>query len=49
MALTYDNGQGLQFHRTIAVDDKYLFNIKDEVKNNGTVPVSMFPFALIPP
>src|SRR5262249_61846781 len=38
--LVYDNGQGLQFRRTIAVDDKYLFTIKDEVINNGTAPVT---------
>jgi YidC/Oxa1 family membrane protein insertase len=45
--LVYDNGQGLQFRRTIAVDDKYLFTIKDEVINNGTAPVTLYPFGLI--
>lgn len=47
VALTYDNGEGLEFHRTIAVDDKYLFTIKDEVSNKGGNPVSLFPYALI--
>ncbi len=28
VTLTYDNGEGLEFRRTIAVDDKYLFTIK---------------------
>ena len=28
VTLTYDNGDGLTFRRTIAVDDKYLFTIK---------------------
>jgi YidC/Oxa1 family membrane protein insertase len=45
--LTYDNGQGLIFRRTIAVDDHYLFTIKDEVQNKGGNPVTLFPYALI--
>jgi YidC/Oxa1 family membrane protein insertase len=47
VALTYDNGEGLEFRRTIAVDDKYLFTIKDEVANKSANPVSLYPFALI--
>ncbi len=35
VTLTYDNGQGLVFTRTIAVDDHYLFTIKDQVANKG--------------
>src|SRR5476651_965589 len=45
--LTYDNVEGLEFRRTIAVDDKYLFTIKDEVANKSDKAVSLFPFALI--
>src|SRR5208282_5326200 len=45
--LTYDNGQGLIFRRTIAVDDHYLFTIKDEVQNKGASPATLFPYALI--
>ena len=47
ITLTYDNGEGLEFHRTISVDDKYLFTIKDEVTNKGGSPVTLFPYALI--
>jgi YidC/Oxa1 family membrane protein insertase len=47
VALTYDNGQGLVFTRTISVDEHYLFSIKDAVKNNGTDPVALFAYALI--
>jgi len=47
VTLTYDNGEGLEFRRTIAIDDKYLFTIKDEVANKSEKPVSLFPFALI--
>src|SRR5580692_5474234 len=45
--LKYDNGDGLTFHRTIAIDDRYLFTIKDEVSNVGNAPVTLYPFALI--
>ena len=47
VTLTYDNGEGLQFRRTIAVDDNYLFTIKDEVTNTGDAPVTLYPYALI--
>jgi YidC/Oxa1 family membrane protein insertase len=47
VTLTYNNGQGLEFRRTIAVDDKYLFTVKDEVANKSDKPVSLYPFALI--
>src|SRR3954471_6663180 len=47
VTLTWDNGEGLEFRRTIAVDDKYLFTAKDEVANNGPAPVSLFPYALV--
>jgi len=45
--LTWDNGQGLEFRRTVAVDDKFLFTIKDEVANKTDKPVSLYPYALI--
>ena len=47
VTLTYDNGQGLVFTRTIAVDEHYLFTVKDEVANNSGSPVMLFPYALI--
>ena len=47
VTLTYDNGQGLVFTRTIAVDDHYLFTIKDQVANKGGAPVTLFPYGLI--
>jgi YidC/Oxa1 family membrane protein insertase len=47
VTLTWDNGEGLEFRRTFAVDDKYLFTIHDEVLNKGTAPVTLYPFALI--
>lgn len=47
LTLTWDNGEGLTFRRTISVDDKYLFTIKDEVTNGGSAAVSLYPYALI--
>jgi YidC/Oxa1 family membrane protein insertase len=47
ITLTYDNGQGLVFTRTIAIDEHYLFTLKDSVANNGAAPVSLYPYALV--
>jgi YidC/Oxa1 family membrane protein insertase len=47
VTLTYDNGEGLTFRRTISIDDRYLFSIKDDVTNVGAAPVTLYPFALI--
>ena len=47
VTLTYDGGEGVEFRRTIAVDDKYLFTVKDEVVNKSANPVSLYPYALI--
>jgi len=47
VTLTWNNGQGLTFKRTISVDDKYLFTIKDDVSNVGDAPVTLYPFGLI--
>jgi YidC/Oxa1 family membrane protein insertase len=47
VTLLRQNGQGLKFRRTISVDDKYLFNVHDEVTNSGQVPVVLAPYALI--
>jgi YidC/Oxa1 family membrane protein insertase len=47
VTLKYDNGEGLTFRRTIAIDDRYLFTMKDEVSNVGSAPVTLYPFALI--
>jgi YidC/Oxa1 family membrane protein insertase len=45
--LTWDNGQGLIFKRTISVDDRYMFSIKESVENKGAQPASLLPYALI--
>jgi YidC/Oxa1 family membrane protein insertase len=47
VVLTYDDGAGLVFHRTIAVDNKYMFTVTDSVENKGADSVSLHPYALI--
>jgi YidC/Oxa1 family membrane protein insertase len=47
VTLVYDNDQGLEFRRTIKVDDKYLFTVVDQVTNKGTGAVALYPYALI--
>jgi YidC/Oxa1 family membrane protein insertase len=47
VTLTYDNGEGLQFRRTVSVDDKYLFTVRDEVANKGTATVTLYPYAAV--
>jgi len=47
ITLTYDNGKGLTFTRTISVDDKYMFTIDDKVTNSGTEAVTLYPYALV--
>ena len=47
VTLTYDNGQGLQFARTIAVDDHYLFTVTDQVTNKGAAGVTLAPYGSV--
>jgi YidC/Oxa1 family membrane protein insertase len=41
VTLTWDNGEGLLFRRTVAIDDKYLFTVKDEVENKSDKSVKL--------
>jgi YidC/Oxa1 family membrane protein insertase len=45
--LTWDNGQGLVFTRTISVDRNYMFTVHDAVRNNGDAPVKLLPYGLV--
>jgi YidC/Oxa1 family membrane protein insertase len=47
LTLTYDNGKGLIFKRTIAVDENYMFTVTDAVENKGSEPVTLYPFGLV--
>jgi len=47
IVMNYDNGQGLVFTRTIAVDDQYLFTITDRVDNNSGGSVTLAPYGSV--
>jgi YidC/Oxa1 family membrane protein insertase len=47
VTLTWDNGGGLLFRRTVSVDDNYMFKIDDEVENKTSAPVSLAPYARV--
>ena len=47
LTLTYRSPQGLQFTRTISLDDKYMFTVADTVANGGTAPAALEPYATV--
>jgi len=47
VTLTWDNGSGLVFSRTISVDDNFLFTIKQSVTNHGAVPSTLQPYGML--
>lgn len=47
LELTWDNGQGLLFRRTIQVDEDYMFTVNDRVENTGTSAVTIYPYGLV--
>jgi YidC/Oxa1 family membrane protein insertase len=47
VTLTWDNGEGLIFTRTISVDDNYMFSVQDEVRNTGDTAVKLLPYGLV--
>ncbi len=47
VTLTWDNGSGLIFRKTIAIDDDYMFDISQSVENNTGAAVRLAPYGLI--
>ena len=47
VTLTYDNGQGLTFTRTFAVDKDYMFTVTQRVSNHGATPVTLVPYSTV--
>ena len=47
LKLSYDNGKGLVFTRSIAVDENYMFTLTDRVANSTSKPVTLYPYALV--
>jgi YidC/Oxa1 family membrane protein insertase len=47
ITLTWDNGAGQVFGRTITVDENYMFNLTQSVTNNGAAPINIAPYGMI--
>ncbi len=47
VTLVWDNGAGLIFRREIAVDDQYMFTIRQTVENQTGAPVSLAPYGRV--
>jgi YidC/Oxa1 family membrane protein insertase len=47
VVLEWDNGEGLTFRRTIAVDADYMFTVTQSVTNATDQPVSLAPYGTI--
>ena len=45
VTLEWDNGSNLIFKKKIEIDDNYLFKINQEVKNNSSEQVELYPYA----
>jgi YidC/Oxa1 family membrane protein insertase len=41
LVMTWDNGKGLRFTRTISIDDKFMFTVSDAVQNSGAAEVRL--------
>jgi len=47
VTLSWDNGRGLVFHRTIRIDDNYLFTVEQSVENNTGGTVRLAPYGIV--
>ena len=47
LVLSWDNGAGLTFRRTLTIDANYMFHVADEVENATSAPVALHPYALV--
>ncbi len=47
ITLSWDNGQGLVFTRTISVDKDYMFRVRDTVTNTGRSRATLYPYAYV--
>ena len=47
VTLTYDNGEGLVFTRTLSIDDQYMITVRDDVTSSYDESVRLLPYGLI--
>ena len=47
VVLSWDNGNGLIFKRTISIDTEYMFSIQQTIINNTSEDIILYPYGLI--
>ena len=47
VTLSWDNGAGLAFERTVAVDDDFMFTVTQRVRNHGEAAVTLYGYGLV--
>lgn len=47
VTLSYVNDKGITFTRTISIDDRYMFQVVDSIKNDTTAPVSLSSYGRV--
>ncbi|MDR6263652.1 MULTISPECIES: membrane protein insertase YidC [Rhodobacterales] len=47
VTLKWDNGKGLIFHRTIGIDENYMFSITQTVENTTAEPIKVQPYGIV--
>ncbi len=47
LKLTWDNGEGVTFRRTISIDRNYMFRVQDEVENKTQETLRLHPYGLV--
>lgn len=47
VTLSWDNGKGLLFSRTVSLDENYMFTVTQQVRNTTNKPVTLFPYGLV--
>ena len=47
VTLSWDNGNGLTFRRSLAINDDYMITVEDRVESRLATPVTLFPYGLV--
>ena len=47
VTLSWDNGNGLTFRRSLAINDDYMITVEDSVESRLAIPVTLFPYGLV--
>ena len=47
LTMSWDNGQGIKFIRTISLDQNYMFSIQQSVENRSGKSITLYPYALV--